>query len=102
VRRTARPTVLMAWWRDVRGRQQPTVAPTAHVAIAVPSFKGGHLALPEVIFGLGEPRQVRQGSNLAASCKEEVRVSAPTIKQGALPRVRQAVQQLLPPLRAAR
>ncbi len=100
--RTARPAVLMAWWRDVRGKQQPTVAPTAHIAIAVPSFKGGHLALLTFSFLLAKPRQVRQGLNLAASCKEEVRVSAPTIQQGALPRVRQAVQQLLPPLRAAR
>ncbi len=55
-----------------------------------------------LIIGLGKPRQVRQGSNLVATCKEEVCVSAPTIKQGALPRVRQAIQQLLPPLRAAR
>jgi len=51
---------------------------------------------------LRQPEQVCQGSNLVTARGKQLCVAATTIKQGALPRVRQAIQQLLPPHRAAR
>jgi len=104
VPRTARPAVLMAWWLvaprgagSTRQSLQQHASPSPSPASTAATWR-----FLRLIIGLGKPRQIRQGLNLAASCKEEVCVSAPTIKQGALPRVRQAIQQLLPPRRAAR